>query len=62
MKAKVALMAQGGFVVRGFGKGLLENPSVNTAQVIGMVHWKVVPKLNEVFTQSLAPTFGAMYR
>lgn len=47
-------------------KSLLENLGVDIAQVIGIVHWQVVPRLNEVFANrdpiSFVSPLGAMYR
>ena len=38
------------FLVQGLNRSLMENLGVNIAQVIGIVLWQVVPRLNEVFT------------
>lgn len=54
------------FEVQGLNRSLLENLGDNIAQVIGIVHWQVVPRLNEVFTNgdpiSDVSPLGAMYR
>lgn len=54
------------FLVQGLNRSLLENLGVNIAQVIGIVHWQVVPRLIEIFTNrvpiSVLSPLAAMYR